>query len=398
MLGLPAICEDSFMSNFKKSQNVYNYVVIGSGLAGLCVANALSKITQNMALIESADTYGGINRSINTPLGPVNNGLRFLPDTESSQKALSFLEVLINTPLQSETMESHTVTYDSGSLKPFVGFGNNPPEFYEDLSYFLAPKSLHPILEPHEWTQMLFSQYTGEFLPRSYVTKFHQENGRVTHLTVNGQKTIHAENFIFCGPVKSLKQLLPEGILNSRSLSKLAKNNYWTAVGVDFLHGLKVSENLNMHLLNGTTVDEIGPCIGQFQKAEEMDGQTKQYSQWLTFVSDEEAEDSEVVGAALKKIKRQIKRAYPQAFEKIDFERIIVAESISGNGELKVNGQQNLPGLENLWIGSTPMNLQRNLVGALLQAELIVSALGCHPLQTHLSMKKAPPVESQEII
>lgn len=369
------------MSNVKKSNHVYDYAIIGSGLTGLAVANAISKFTSNTVLIESAETFGGINRSIQTPMGPVNNGLRFLPDTELSHKAIAFLEMLLMTSLQPESVETQAMTYDSGNLKSFLGFGNNPPEFYDEISYFTHQRALKTQLEPHEWTQILFNHYRGDFLPRSYATKFHKEGDRVTSVTINGQKNILALNFIYCGPVKSLKLLLPEGTLNSRALGKLAKNDYWTAVGIDFLHSGKICEIPNMHILNGTTVDEIGPCVGQFLNAEEINGEFKQYSQWLTFMNDEEAEDSELIGAALKKAKRQIKRAYPTAFDKIDFERIIVVPSFSGNGELKVNSNQTIPGLDNLWIGSGQMHAQRNLLGSLLQAEFIASALGCHPLQ-----------------
>ena len=109
-----------------------------------------------------------------------------------------------------------------------------------------------------------------------------------------------------------------------------------------------------------------------------------QYSQWITFMNDEEAEDSELVGAALKKMKRQIKRAYPNALEQLQFERIFVVPSFAGHGDLKLAANQTLPGLSNLWIGSAQVHAQKNLLGALLQAEMITSSLGCHPLGTQV--------------
>lgn len=364
----------------RKSNHLYDYAIIGSGISGLAVANALSRITSNLILIESADTFGGLNRSIQTPFGAVNNGLRYLPETELSQKAISFLEMLLMTSLSPEVVDAPPMTYEAGGMRPFVGFGNNPPPFYDEISYFSHPRFVKTKLEPHEWTQVLFSHFTGEFMPKSYVTKFHQEGNQITQLTVNGQKTIQALNYIYCGPVKSLKTLLPEGALNARAMNKLAKNEYWTAVGLDLLHNHPVTDLVNMHILNGTTQDEIGPCVGMFYPAAEVNGDNLQYSQWLTFLADEEAEDTEVVGAALKKIKRQIKRAYPDALENLKFERILVVPSYSGNGDLKLSGNQTLPGIENFWVGSAQMNPQRSLLGALLQAELITSALGCHPM------------------
>jgi hypothetical protein len=379
----------------RKSNYVYDYAIIGSGLAGLCVANALSRITSNVVLIESADTFGGLNRSIQTPFGAVNNGLRYLPDTELSQKAIAFLEMLLMSSLSPESTEAPAMTYEAGGLRPFVGFGNNPPPFYDEISYFNYPRALKTKLEPHEWTQVLFSHFTGEFMPRSYVTKFHAEGERITHLTVNGQKNIQALNFVYCGPVKSLKQLLPEGALSAKAQAKMSKNQFWTAVGMDLLHSHKVTDLTNMHILNGTTQDEFGPCVGNFHPASEVNAETLQYSQWLTFLEDEEAEDTELVGAALKKIKRQIKRVYPDALENLKFERILVVPSYSGNGELKLSANQTIPNLENLWVGSAQMSQQKNLLGALLQAEMITSAMGCHPFQ-QASLSEQPLAENTE--
>jgi len=368
----------------KKSNHVYDYAIIGSGLTGLVIANALNRVTSNLVLIESSDTFGGINRSIQTPFGAVNNGLRFLPDTALAQKSIAFLEMLLMTSMAPESVDLPPMNYEAGGLRPFVGFGDAPPPFYDDISYFCSPQALRPKLEPHEWTQILHSHFRGDFVTRSYGTKFHQENGTVTSVTVNGQKTIQALNFIYCGPIKALKNLLPADILSNKAAQKLMKNRYWTAVGLDLLHQGQVTDLSNIHVLDGTTQDDLGPCVGAFLPAAIVNDETLQYSQWLTFVDDEEAEDTELVGAALKKVKRQIKRAYPEALDKLAFERILVVPSFSGNGDLKLSGNQTIPGLENFWVGSAQAHPQKNILGALAQAELVASALGCHPLGTQV--------------
>ncbi|MNL37439.1 hypothetical protein D3C87_1595840 [compost metagenome] len=131
-----------------------------------------------------------------------------------------------------------------------------------------------------------------------------------------------------------------------------------------------------MHVLNGTTQDEIGPCVGKFMPAVEVEGEVLQASQWMTFIEQEVTEDSEVVGMTLKKIKRQIKRAYPDALDNIKLERIFVAPIIAGNGDLKLNANLTIPSLENLWISSATMNNQKNLVGSLLQSQMVLASLG----------------------
>jgi hypothetical protein len=96
----------------------------------------------------------------------------------------------------------------------------------------------------------------------------------------------------------------------------------------------------------------------------------------MTFIEQEVTEDSEVVGMTLKKIKRQIKRAYPEALDNLKLERIFVAPIIAGNGDIKLSINLTMPELENLWIASSTVHEQKNLVGALLQAEMIIASLG----------------------
>ncbi|MFM6930268.1 MAG: NAD(P)-binding protein [Bdellovibrio sp.] len=356
--------------------HIYDYAIIGSGLTGLSIAAALSRETDNIVLLEGADFPGGANKKINFPTGPMNNGLRFIPDSVLAEKAIRFMEGLLGTKIAADASEEAPITYESGGFKTFLGFGDNPPSFYEELSYFTSTKRLDLSIEPHQWMQMLMEKFKGDFNPRSYVTKFHHEGERVTHVTVNGSKTVHAHNFIFAGTVKDLALLLPEDAISARARSKLSKNTYWTALCLDLCHSKPVTESTAMHILNGTTQDEIGPCAGKFHPAVEVDGQTMQASQWITFIEQEATDDSEVVGMALKKIKRQIKRAYPEALDDMKLERIFVSPFISGHGDLKLRANQTIPELENLWIASATLNEQKNLVGALLQAEMTVASLG----------------------
>ena len=356
--------------------HIYDYAIIGSGLTGLSIAASLSRETDNIVLLEGADFPGGANKKINFPTGPMNNGLRFVPDSVLAEKAIRFMENLLGTKIAADVSEEAPITYESGGFKTFLGFGDNPPSFYEELAYFTSTKRLDLSVEPHQWTQMLMEKFKGDFNPRSYVTKFHHEGERVTHVTVNGSKTVHAHNFIFAGTIKDLALLLPEDAISARARSKLAKNTYWTALCLDLCHSKPVTDSTAMHILNGTTQDEIGPCAGKFHPAVEIDGQTMQASQWMTFIEQEATDDSEVVGMALKKIKRQIKRAYPEALDNLKLERIFVSPFIAGHGDLKLSANQTIPELENLWISSATLNEQKNLVGALLQAEMTVASLG----------------------
>ncbi len=364
------------MAQKKSANHIYDYAIIGSGLSGLSIAAALSPFTDNIVLLESSDVFGGANRPIKFPTGIVNNGLRLVPNTESALKALDFLESILGLKIIDGVSENPPVTYNSGAFKPFVGFGDTPPPFYEELNYFTSNQLLNLKLDPCAWTQLLFEKFKGDFMPRSYVTKFHTADSRATHVTINGAKNLSAHNFIFCGSVKDLALLLPDDALNPRAKQKLSKSTYWTGLCLDLCHSHVVTDSSAVHVLNGTTEDEIGPCVGKFLPSVSEGEKQLQTSQWMTFIEEEVTEDSEVVAATLKKIKRQIKRAYPEALESLVLERIIVSPLLSGSGELKLNANQSLPSIENLWIGSAVVNPQKNLIGSLLQAHLVVAAMG----------------------
>lgn len=356
------------------SSKTYDYAIIGSGLPGLILASALSRWTSNIILLDALDTYGGCHKKINTPLGPIDNGLRFFPKTISSENALLFMEDLLGLKLIAGTEETNASSYDNGQFKKFIGFGEQQVEFYEELSYFLSSEKYLLHYPVYTWPQLLMEKFKGHFSPRSIVTKFVSEGNQVSHVIVNGTKNIEAKQFIYCGSFKGLSVLLPNDYLSSKAKSKLNKSVYWTAICLDLCHKEIITENDFVHVLNGTTQDEIGPCVGQFYKSKEKPD--SQYSQWISFVDEELSDDSEVAANALKKIKRQIKRAYPSALEGLLLERIFVYSNYSGEGNIKLNADQSIPGLENLWIASGTQNPNKNMVGSILQAHLILSSLG----------------------
>lgn len=380
----------------KKSPNhIYDYVIIGAGLSGLAIAAEISKITDNIALLEANDRPGGYNHSVSTPAGVINNGLRFVPATEKAKEALLFLENILNLKVIKEEKEQPPVTYENGGIKSFIGFGQNPPDFYEEISYFTHGGQLKLNIEPYQWIDLLFEKFKGDFFSRSYVTKFYlsdvnpsenplSENQKnIHHVVINGSKTLQGKNFIFCGTIKDLAVLLPTAALSAKVRNKLTKDSYWTALCLDLVHPQKITSLESIHILDGTTQGDIGPCAGQFLPAllpEKTDSQGPregelQVSQWITYIDEFVSEDSEIVALALKKIKKQIKRVYPEAIDNLLLERILVVSAISGDGNLKLGLNQTVPSVPNLWIGCGAVESEKNLVGALIQAKKIVSQM-----------------------
>lgn len=367
--------------------HIYDYIIIGSGLTGQTIATQLSQETQNVLLIEAEAFTGGSNRPATLNGNVINSGIRFLPATDLSIKAVQQLENLLGLKLIKSEKENHPQTYDASGFKPFIGFGDKSPAFYDQFSYFLNPKELELTLPVHQIMDLLKNKYQGETLMRSHVTRFgfaEQEEGskadpQLTHVIVNGSKSYHANNFIFAGPVRDLALIVPDEVLNIRAKAKLKKDSYWMAICLDLFHQDLTTDQDGLFVLEGTTDDGIGPCVGRFLPGMSADvsptQKTQQISQWTSFIDLTTAEETENVGEVLKKMKRQIKRAFPEMSDVIKAERIFMSPPLSG-GELKLNSNGTLHKVNNLWIASASMSQYPNLLGSLLQSQMTLASLG----------------------
>ena len=351
--------------------HIYDYIIIGSGLTGLTIAKKIQQETDNILVLEAQEAPGGANRPVGLNSVILDNGLRFIPGTEVAKNALNFMGELVEVDLGAgDVIENNIETYEAGGFKSFVGFGEKSPDFYEQISYFLSQSEIPQRMAPHQWVSKLVLGLQGKIQTKSIVTRFgfeglDGEKPRLTHVVVNGTKHIHAQNFIFAGTPKDLALLIPDDILNVRAKAKLKKSPAWQGVCLDLAHPVAI-EKKNLFLLNGTTDDDIGPCIGRFHG---------NVSQWMCFIDSEFAEDTENIGLVLKKMKRQIKRAFPQLGDSFIKERIFVTPALSG-ADLKINANGTLPKVENLWIASSQLSPYKNILGSLAQAQFVLSSLG----------------------
>ncbi len=368
------------------SMHIYDYIIIGSGLTGQTIATRLSQDTKNVLLIEAENITGGSHRPTQLANSTLENGLRYLPATDLSFKAIQEIENLISLKLINEQSENLPETYDASGFKPFVGFGDKSPEFYDQFSYFLSPSELKLNLPFHQIVNLLKEKYQGETILKSHVTQiaFQQnENAKadaqVNHVVVNGSKSFYAQNFIFAGQIRDLAALVSDDVLNPRAKVKLKKAHYWMTVGLDLYHEDTTINKNNLFVLDGTTDDGLGPCIGRYQAAITADvspvQKNQQMSQWLGFVDLNTSEETENIGEVLKKMKRQIKRAFPEMAENIKAERISMSSPITG-GELKLNSNGTLHKTQNLWIASAQVSPYANLMGSFMQSQLTLAALG----------------------
>ncbi len=359
--------------------HIYDYVIIGSGLTGLTIASKISEESKNVLILESENHTGGAHRPATLQNQTIENGLRFYPNTDLSMKALLQLEDFLGLKLVKSLRENLPETYDASGFKSFVGFGEKPPEFYNQLSYFLNANEIELTLPVHQIVNLIKDKFQGDIQTKSYVTKFNFTDDKLTHVTVNGTKQIYANNFIFTGNVRDLAVLMPDEFLSLRSKAKLKKDTAWMGLCLDLFHEIKPElqaiEKNNLFILNGTTDDDIGPCVGRFNDAEIQTQPANQISQWMSFVDVDTAEETENIAEVLKKMKRQIKRAFPEMAENIKGERLYMTSPLSC-GDIKLNSNGTLHKVDNLWIASPQVNQYPNLLGSLLQSQMTLAALG----------------------
>jgi NAD(P)-binding Rossmann-like domain len=378
--------------------HIYDYIVIGSGLTGLNVAARVSQETSNILLIESDLYTQGSSKPVQFANQTIDNGLRFFPGSSLGQKALTQLEDFLGLKLISSIEDNFIETYEASGFKSFAGFGNHAPEFYDQISYFLNSKEIKTTLPWYKIAELLNQKYLGKTIHQSYVTSFNSTNGKITHVTVNGNssKTYYAHNFIFAGSARDLVHVLSDDLLGQRAKSKLKKDTAWVGLCLDLYHETPSSENegavsaeevkSNLFLLEGTTNDSIGPCIGRFN-GDVSPHVSSNISQWISFIDLEFSEETENIAELLKKVKRQIKRAFPEKYEAIKAERLFITPPMSV-GELKLNANGTLPKADNLWIASAQVNQQPNLLGSLLQAQFILSSLGFAPAEQTMEVSQ----------
>lgn len=351
----------------------YDYVIVGASLTGLLIAKNLSSAGASVCLLEGAETLGGLSRGQHIKGHSCNNGLRFIPGTELGLKAVQFLQKNLS-GFDFHQVETNPQILESGSFQNFMGFGDSAPAQYEELSYFLSPYEIKTNLSVYQWIEQLQVSIGWEPFTRQFVTKFQTEDGKIHSCTVNGQKKIQAHNFIFCGNPSDLGLLLDANLLGPKATTKLNKSPFLTAICLDIFNPQFSPQDENIKIIHSVGQEESNTTLGRFQNYSE----GLQISQWLTLIPSLDAEDTEMIGGCLRRMKRQIKRAYAQLFDSPATERIMVAPKFAG-ADLKLTASRSLPGVANLWIASPQLHSQKNILGGLLSAELILAALGFQP-------------------
>lgn len=340
------------------SRKKYDYAVVGAGLAGTTIAAGLSRQGAKVLLLEATDTP------------KENTGLMPMPKTDENQKCIEFFQLASGIPVETSEHEYRLKTFDGGVIKEFLGFGDTAPEYVDLMNSFLTNQQITLSPAKDVWIAKMLSNFQGDFQSKSYVTAFEFEGDKIKSFVVNGQARATADQIIFAGALPQLSKLVPAEHFGAKNLSKFGKMKSWTAIGLDLHHSHFTAPEHDspepvLWMLKGTPQDENFPCVGVISA----DGQT---SHWMTWIKDVDAEDTEEVGGCLKRIKRQIKQAFPELLTKLDFERIYVQPAWAIVGANK----DVLPEVSNLHYASSQLATQPGVLGSIERATTLLKEMG----------------------
>lgn len=357
------------------SRNHYDFIIYGATLEGALTGYFLHKKGFKTLILEPSDRMGQFLASV-SQLNKTDEVPSLFANLSSQDESLKLITWLRNTfPFQGKEITAMQtslppVTFEKGSFEPFVGFGENAPKEAEFIQSFAAANRIE--LEPsvNGWINLI-QDSDIEVHYNSTLTELFVEDGRVARMTINDKMNFSADQFLFCrNPAELVPFLDPSSSENKSTsqklISRLSKPEHWSTLQLSIISKNSVSDRKEVHFLYGTQKNPI-VCVGQV---------TGNTSQWVSFISPDVIDINEEGVQILKEMKRQIKRAYPQAFDDIVFEKIALWPKTHGYIDLKSKLFGEIEGISNLLACSSHLIEDPNpLVGSLKATRYTVNLL-----------------------
>ncbi len=348
-----------------KAQNHYDFIVYGATLEGVLTGNYLHQKGFKTLILEPSDRIGQYIASVVPSNGQeIPSVFTNLPSDDETLKLISWLRdhlKLPSTEIYATQSNLPPVTFEKGTFEPFVGFGENAPKETEFLQSFSFANRIELTPSINEWLHL--AQNSGVQIQfNSTLTNIAIEDSKVARITINGSKDYTAENYLFCqNPANLVTFLDPANTENKgvsqKLISRLSKPEHWSLLQLSVAHKEVVSDRREIHFLYGTQKSPI-VSIGQF---------FEKSSQWISFISPDVIDINQEGVQVIKEMKRQIKRAHPEAFNDVAFEKIALWPQTHGFIDLKSKHFGELEGIENLGVCSNHIINEANpLLGALI--------------------------------
>ncbi len=306
------------MSDTKKLQKRYDHVIIGYNLASLTFAYELAKKQQSFCLLDARHLSGSPIKRIESLGSLVMARVPFNQTIDASQ--------LETTPFGAiENREGTPITFEKGNFKSFLGFGSEKIQEIDAIDPFCVTENSLPQLKVEDYWQQALDLVEPFMFLDEQVTDIEFDEEGLTSLTLNAKTTLRGSQFYFFDQFPFVFEKL--GNEMKKAASQFGKTDWFSSVNLVIIHEEEPAqyELDQLYLLMGS---KLKPCIGEFSRI-----QGQLVSRWETFISAELTPDSETTGAALKEIKKQVKRAFAQDHKLPGSEHVLVHDRVYANFE-----------------------------------------------------------------
>jgi phytoene dehydrogenase-like protein len=305
----------------------FEFVVYGASLEGLLVAADLHKKGRQVCVVEPTAKMGGTFAPVEFRETTVKNILSSTADGEETRALFG----------NAFPTDFAPTTFEKGHFEPFVGFGENAPKAVNCLKDFSFSNRIQPELGVDSFVQSFAALGIPTRLQTS-ITNVTFDGSRVTEVTLNEKETLKMQNLIYALAPDEITEIIDKNMFSAKALTKLSKGDYYSALQLSLVHGKPISDKKEIHFLYGTQKDPI-VSVGHF---------VENTSQWISLIPTDSLNIHEEGTHILKEMKRQMKRAYPEIFDHVVFEKIALLPKVFGHTDFKSKEFGRLENMENL--------------------------------------------------